>query len=619
MHPIFYRHKSLFKAYIFSGPLQLDNAGLFAYTAGSRKNLMKKNLLHILLGAACVFVFVGCAGTQERFALTVAHVNDTHGHLDPAALSFELDNVTTRTEAGGFPRLAACVKDLRGRHENLLFFHSGDVFQGTLYFTKFGGLADGALLNLMGLDAMTPGNHEFDKGPKALADFAAQADFSIVAANIDASQEPLLRDRIKPYIIKDIGGRKVGIIGLTTPDMPQLSHPGDRITFRDPEQSARLAIDALVVQGVHVIIIVSHLGYKNDVGLASRLPEIDMIAGGHTHTLLGDFSALGFESAGPYPTICKNVDNATVLVVQAGDWARVAGVLTVSFDCEGRVAAWSGEPVMPVGTVFMQEHSAGDWAPVDAAKIDALRKRPGIACIDEDAPARKLLDTYAKDVSVFYKQTVVRAPQNLVHVRLPGAGNAAARLLAGGSQVAPLVADAMLWKVQAMGPGADAALVNAGSVRGSIAKGDVSVGQLADLLPFGNRLVVCRISGRDIKSILEAGIDRAFSSPENDGAFPYVAGMRYRADMSRPGGTRLVQVELQDGQGRYRALADTSSCRIVTNNYLVSGGDGYRLFPWIAGQAQDTGYGDAEVFIEYAGMKGELKRPSEQRITLIGR
>jgi 5'-nucleotidase len=147
----------------------------------------------------------------------------------------------------------------------------------------------------------------------------------------------------------------------------------------------------------------------------------------------------------------------------------------------------------------------------------------------------------------------------------------------------------------------------------------VSVGQLSDLLPFGNRLVVCRLSGRDIKSILEAGIDRALSSPENDGAFPYVAGMRYRADASRPKGTRIVRAELQDSKGRWRALSDTSSCRIVTNNYLVSGGDGYGLFPGIAGQAQDTGYGDAEVFIEYAGMKGELKRPSEQRITLIGR
>jgi 2',3'-cyclic-nucleotide 2'-phosphodiesterase (5'-nucleotidase family) len=177
----------------------------------------------------------------------------------------------------------------------------------------------------------------------------------------------------------------------------------------------------------------------------------------------------------------------------------------------------------------------------------------------------------------------------------------------------------MLWKVQASGPGADAAVVNAGSVRGSIPKGIVSVGQLADLLPFGNRLVVCRVSGRDLKKLLNAGIDRALSSAENDGAFPYVAGLRYTADMARPTGKRLALVELQGRKGTWRTLSDSASCRIVTNNYLIAGADGYGLFPGIARQAQDTGYGDAEVFIEYAGMKGELKPTSEQRIKLKGR
>ncbi len=581
---------------------------------------MKKNFPHILLVAVFVYALAGCAGTQERFALTVAHVNDTHGHLDPAQISFDLDNVTIRTEAAGFPRLAACVKDLRSRHENLLFLHAGDIFQGTLYFTKFGGRADCTLLNLMGLDAMVLGNHEFDKGPETLAGFATQADFAILSANIDASREPLLRDRIKPYIIKDIAGRKVGIIGLTTPDTQELSHPGATISFRDPEQSARCAIDSLVAQGVHIIIIVSHLGYKNDVGLASRLPEIDMIAGGHTHTLLGDFSALGFESAGPYPTICKNADNATALVVQAWEWAKILGVLKVSFDSQGRVTSWTGEPMMPVGAVFTQENSSGDKVPVDSEKLKKIRAKlagsPGIALVDEDASSRKLLETYAKEVSAFYKQNVALAPQNLVHVRLPNVGNAA---LASGSQVAPLVADAMLWKMRAMGPVADAALVNAGSVRGSIPKGDVSVGQLCDLLPFGNRLVVCRLSGLEIKSVLEVGIDRALTSPENDGAFPYVAGLRYTVDLSKSGGKRLVRVELQGGKGTWRMLADTADCRIVTNNYLIKGGDGYDLLPRIAQKAQDTGYGDAEVFIEYAGIQGQLKQQPEKRITLMGR
>ena len=589
------------------------------------KNLMKKNFPHILLAAVFLYALAGCAGTQERFELTVAHVNDTHGHLDPAQISFDLDNVTTRAEAAGFPRLAACVKDQRGRHDNLLFLHGGDIFQGTLYFTKFGGRADCALLNLMGLDATALGNHEFDKGPKTLAGFAAQADFAILSANIDASREPLLRDRIKPYVIKEIAGRKVGIIGLTTPDTQELSHPGPTITFGDPEQSARSAIDSLVSKGVHIIIIVSHLGYKNDVELAPRLPEIDLIAGGHTHTLLGDFSALGFESAGPYPTVSKNADNATVLVMQAGEWAKVLGVLTVIFDREGRVATWSGGPVMPVATVFTQESNPADKRPVDAEMLKKIRAKfagSPVVLVDEDAAARKLLDPYAKEIAALYKQSVALAPQNLVHVRLPIKSSAVATAptaLACGSQVAPLVADAMLWKMQTTGLGADAALVNAGAVRSSIPKGDISVGQLADLLPFGNRLAVCRLSGSALKSVLEEGIDKALSSPDYDGAFPYVAGLRYTADLARPRGKRMVRVELKDGKGTWRMLADKADCRIVTNNYLITGGGGYELLPRFAQNTLDTGYGDAEVFIEYAGLQGQLKQQPEKRITLMGR
>ncbi len=151
---------------------------------------MKKHFKPLLLAALCLVACTGCSGLRGGHTLTLAHVNDTHGHLDPVPLKFDLDNATIRTEAGGFPRLAACVRKLRDDHDNLLFVHAGDVFQGTLYFKRFGGRADCNFFNRMGLDAMTPGNHEFDRGPQALAAFADQADFAIVSANIDVSKEP---------------------------------------------------------------------------------------------------------------------------------------------------------------------------------------------------------------------------------------------------------------------------------------------------------------------------------------------------------------------------------------------------------------------------------------------
>ena len=98
---------------------------------------MKKHFKPLLIAAMCLFVLAGCSGLRGGYTLTLAHVNDTHGHLDSVPLKFELDNVTIRTEAAGFPRLAACVQALRDDHDNLLFVHAGDVFQGTLYFNRF--------------------------------------------------------------------------------------------------------------------------------------------------------------------------------------------------------------------------------------------------------------------------------------------------------------------------------------------------------------------------------------------------------------------------------------------------------------------------------------------------
>jgi len=572
--------------------------------------LIKKQFIAMLGAVACLLLTTGCAGRQAGFTLTLAHINDTHGHLSPVPLSFKLDNDTIRTEAAGFPRLAAILKKYRKSDKELVFLHAGDVFTGTLFFSRFGGRADCNLLNALGLDAMALGNHEFDRGPRALADFADQANFALLAANIDASKEPLLRDRIKPYIIKNIRGAKVGIIGIAQPDTPQLSRPGQGIVFNDPVQSARQAIQALVAQGVHAIIVVSHLGYSKDMELAPQLPEVDIIAGGHTHTLLGDFSALGFQSQGPYPTVCKNADNATVLVVQAGEWAKIVGVLKVTFDAAGKVTAWEGGPRMPVGTSFTQ----GNKMPVSRDQFEKIKAKlsrsPGITCIDEDAGTRKLLEPYASEVAFLYKQKITQAPADIAHVRMPGGEHA------GGSDLVPLVADSMLWKLRAGGQEVDASLTNAGAVRGSIPAGEVTVGQIKDLLPFGDTLVLCRLSGSEIRQVLESAIDRALSSAES-GAFPYVAGLRYTADFSLPLGKRLLKIELQDSRGRWRALVKKSYYRMVTNSYLARGREGYGLLAGISKRTQDTGFGDAEAFIEYAARQLQLKCLPETCITVV--
>jgi len=221
------------------------------------------------------------------FNLTILHVNDTHSHLDPSVVDYSCRNRLYRAELGGFTRLAKAVRDLRRKDENSLFLHGGDMVQGTLYFTKYQGLADIDLLNAMGLDAATLGNHDFDKGAEVTAKLADAATFPLVSANVDASRDPALNGKIRPYVVRDFGGHRVAIIGATTADTPAVSSPGGLVSFGRLVPRISAAVRELREKGIDKIILLSHIGYDEDVRLARTVPGIDVIVGGHSHTLLG--------------------------------------------------------------------------------------------------------------------------------------------------------------------------------------------------------------------------------------------------------------------------------------------------------------------------------------------
>lgn len=163
---------------------------------------------------------------DDDFQLRLLHTNDTHAHLDSV------------------PRRITAIKEARADADHSLLLDAGDVFSGTLYFNKYEGMADLDFMNLIGYDAMTFGNHEFDAGPAKLANFIKQAKFPFVSANIDLDKEPELQGlfhheighpgaeaSIYPAIILDVDGEKVGVFGLTTEDTAFLASPGDHIAF----------------------------------------------------------------------------------------------------------------------------------------------------------------------------------------------------------------------------------------------------------------------------------------------------------------------------------------------------------------------------------------------------
>ncbi len=580
-----------------------------------RKTLSPAKLLKAgsLAGLLLISLFFqGCASPGgSSFTLDVAHINDTHSHLEPVELTLMLDNAPTRVEAGGFPRLESAIEAIRMKEKNVLFLHAGDAVQGTLYFTKYGGKADMDFLDLLGLDVICPGNHEFDKGPALLAGLIGMARFPFVSSSIDSSADPQLSGRIVPYVIKTFGasGReRVGIIGVTTPDTPVLSSPGPAIKFEDPETAVSKTVELLKSKGIDKIIVLSHLGYKQDIALADEVPGIDVIVGGHSHTLLGDkqaFSAIGMTAEGDYPTVTKGPTGETVLIVQAWKWTAVLGELKVTFDKKGRITAWSGRPRLILGETFMRKDAEGRYERVSegSAGYDAILQvigSSGVAVVyPEDHEARKKLASYAAPLKTFMSEVVANAAGDM------GRGD--------NSGPGPVVADSMLWKTAELKT--RIAILNAGGVRADLAAGAVTVGDIHEVLPFDDTLVVMDLTGAQIRQALEEGVD-FMAGRGNDSPYVYVSGISFMIDEASQKGQRIEQLKVKKTDGGYADIDPGTTYRIVTNSFLAGGGDGYEALKKAKGYRLDTGFIDADAFMEYIRSLGALSNPTGIRIVV---
>lgn len=620
---------------------------------------MKRRFLTYFTAVLAAALVLACAGSPtpaapaapaassapvakaEPFELALFHVNDTHAKLDPLLAEFKVDIDQTLTgkrtflELGGFPQLWTAVNQLRGQYKNSLFLSAGDVFQGTLYFTQFEGKADLDFLNAMGLDAMELGNHEFDKGNATLASFASQAKFPILCANIDVSADPALAKYIKPYTIKEIGGQKVGILGLVTLDTPFISSPDKNVLFKDPVESAKTSVKELEAAGVNKIIVLSHLGYEVDKDLASKVAGIDVIVGGHSHTLIGDFKDLGKTTDGPYPTVVKNSAGEDVLVVTAWQWANALGVLDVTFDPAGKIVSYKGNEKLlagkqvfriydlpggdgkmkrvefrrsPGGSYVAKEYDGKAYAvdpdaATSAAYLASFQKLisrfsadPRFIFIDPNPAGIEKMKPYAAAVETLKKKIATNAAEDLKRANNLGPG--------------PIIADSMLWKT-----GADISIMNPGGVRVDLAAGDVSVAQVYELQPFANTVMTVDVSGAEVVKILEDMADFCITSygKKQDTAYLYVSGLKLTLLVNQPMGSRVVDVMVKK-DGVYAPLDPAKQYKLVVNNFMGTGGDkNFTLAKIPAERKVDTGFIDSEVMLEYVLGKS-LKNPKEELV-----
>lgn len=371
---------------------------------------------------------------------TLLFFNDFHAHFEPFKAPGQED------EVGGIARLAGLADAERAANEAAgvptFLLVAGDAFTGTPYSSVFKGEVEFACLNAMGVDAMCLGNHEFDYGRVRLDELLATATFPVITTNVTIARSDPPQPFVKRDLWLDAGDRKMLIIGLTTPEAPVTTMPGNTagLAFGDPKAAAAAVITVNEKQA-DIIVALTHIGFEEDVKLAEALPALDIIIGGHSQTKVDEVEMVGKTAVG-----------------QAFQYGEYLGRMDLVWEDDGGVTVKSYKLL-----------------PVDAA-----------APVNKEIAA--IVDGYKGKLSERLNEVVGKAPQPLPFgdTRLKEA------------VVGDLVADAMREAT-----GADAALVNGGCIRGDIDAGDVTAGEVLTALPFNNEIVVLTLEGVVLRAALD--------------------------------------------------------------------------------------------------------------------
>jgi len=450
---------------------------------------------------------VGTAGTATAPVsgkhITILHTNDTHAH------------VVANDKEMGFAKLAGIIDQYRASNPNTLLLDDGDTVHGTTFATLVNGESIVKVINKLRYDAMVPGNHEFNYGWKHLVELSKEIQFPVLSANIKQTDGTRL---FKPYVIKDVDGVKIGIIGLTTPETAYKTNPKnvEGIQFTDPAAEAKAAVDEIRSK-VDVVVVLGHLGQdasSKDTSLkvVKEVPGIDIFIDGHSHTVLEK----GLVS-----------DNGT-LIASAGEYTKYLGVVDLWVD-------------------------GGKVTQKQAKLIDSTQA----VDVQPDAEIAALIASIQKDQEPILKEVVTQTSVDLEGAR--------EKVRASETNLGDLLTDAMRDV-----SGADVALTNGGGIRASIKTGTVTKGDIITVLPFGNQIVTLKVKGSDIQAALENG---TASYPEPSGGFPQVSGISFKIDTSAAKGSRVHSILIGG-----KTLDPEATYTLATNDFTAVGGDQYTMF-----------------------------------------
>lgn len=413
------------------------------------------------------FLAAGTAFAQDR--LTIVHVND-------------LDRMEGAGESGGVARLATVIADVRAQGGTVLATSGGDSISPSLLSNFDQGAHMIALLNMVGLDAMAVGNHEFDFGPDVTRTRISEANFAMLSNNALEPDGTLL-DGVAESMMVDVGDHQVGIFGLTTASTAVKSTPGD-VTFADPVDVAAATAAALREAGADLVIALAHTDRKEDRQLFDA-GDVDLLLSGDDHDLVIEY-------------------DGNVAMVESGSQASLVTIVTLDIETvEGR----SGPEV--------------EWAPAFAV-INTLGVEPDPALAAEVAKYETFLSS---ELDIEIGETPVMLDTRRTTVR------------AAESAFGNLTVDAMRVETEA-----DLAITNGGGIRGDTTYEPGTMLTRRDVLtelPFGNKTVLLEVSGADIRAALEHGVS---GIEDGEGRFPHVSGLTFSFDPAKAVGERVLDV-----------------------------------------------------------------------------
>ncbi len=389
------------------------------------------------------FLFSSLIFAQELkpIEIKILHINDFHGRLQP----YIVKSISETIPVSGGAYLSYLINEERAKNpDGTILLTAGDMFQGTPISNIFKGEPVIKMMNYLKFDAMTIGNHEFDWGQEFLQTWIKNSNFPYLAANIlkDGNYLP----NVKPYVILERKGIKIAIIGLTTPETAYIVKPDyvKDLTFIEPEKVLPNLIKEVRDKGAQLIVVLSHLGYDADKKLAENIQGIDVIVGGHSHTVVTK------------PTIVRGT-----LIVQAGYNGIYLGVLDLK--------------VQPETGIILDFTKDNELKTVFAGSENKY-----------DTEVANLIETYNSQLKEEFSKVVGETLVDLV------------RNYNEESNVGNVICDAMLEASKAQ-----IAFQNSGGIRIDIPKGKITIEQVYSLLPFDNVLVEMDLTGKDILDLLE--------------------------------------------------------------------------------------------------------------------